>query len=59
MDTLIVKRQSLSLDIYPKTHEEYNKMARVPYASTISSLMFTIMHTRSKICYVVGLVSRY
>ena len=35
------------------------KMSKVPYASTISSLMYTMMYTRPNICYVVGLISRY
>ena len=59
MDALIAKGQYLSLEMCPKTPEERNRMARVPYASVVRSLMYAMMCTRLDICYVVGLVSRY
>ena len=59
MDTLIFKRQYLSLEMYPKTPEERNRMTRVLYASAVESLMYTMMCIRPNICYVVGLVNRY
>ena len=34
-------------------------MSRIPYASTVGSLMYTMLCTRPDICYVVGVVSRY
>jgi len=34
-------------------------MARVPYASTIGSLMYTMVCTRLDISHAVGVVSRY
>jgi|UniRef100_A0A2N9FJA2 hypothetical protein len=43
----------------PKTQDEQEKMARVPYANAIGSLMYAMMCTRPDICYVVGLVSRF
>ena len=59
MDTPIAKGQYLSLEMCPKTPEERNKRARIPYASAIESLMYVMMCTRPDICYAVGLVSRY
>lgn len=59
IDTPITKNDALSLDMCPKTQEEKDYMARVPYASAIGSLMYAMMCTRPDICYVVGLVSRF
>ena len=59
MDTPIAKGQYLSLEMCPKTPEERSRMAKVPYASAVGSLMYDMMCTRPDICYVVGLVSRY
>ena len=59
MDTPIAKGQYLSLEMCPKTPEELSRMARVPYASAVGSLMYVMMCTRPDICYAVGLVSRY
>jgi hypothetical protein len=59
IDTPIGKGDKLSLDMCPKTQAEKEKMARVPYANAIGSLMYAMTCTRPDICYVVGLVSRY
>ena len=34
-------------------------MSRIPFASTVGSLMYVMLCIRSDICYVVGVVSRY
>ena len=34
-------------------------MKAVPYALTVSSLMYVMLCTRLDICFVVGIVSRY
>ena len=34
-------------------------MNKISYASTVGSLMYTMLCTRLDICYVVGLVSQY
>ena len=59
MDTLIERNLSLSLDMCPKSPEEKEQMSKVPYSSAIESLMYAMMCTRSDICYVVGLASRF
>ena len=59
IDTLVAKNESLSLDMCPKTQDEKEKMARVPYANVVESLMYAMMCTWPNICYFVGLVSRF
>ena len=58
IDILVAKNESLSLDMCPKTKDEKEKMARVPYANAVRSLMYAMMCTRPDICY-VGLVNRF
>ncbi|KAL6328733.1 hypothetical protein AAG906_003750 [Vitis piasezkii] len=43
----------------PKTEEERDHMSKVPYASTIGSLMYVMVCTRPDIAHVVGVVSRF
>ncbi|PKI51478.1 hypothetical protein CRG98_028189 [Punica granatum] len=43
----------------PKTPEEREKMAQVPYASAIGSLMYVMLCTRPDIAYAVSMTSRY
>ena len=59
IDTPIAKNERLSLDMCPKTQDEKEKMACVPYANAFGSLMYAMICTRPDICYVVGLVSRF
>ena len=48
----------LSKQMCPKTQEEREKMRNCPYASTVGSLMYTMLCTRPDICYRVSIVSR-
>ena len=43
----------------PNSDVEKAKMAKVPYASAIGSLMYAMIATRLDITFVVGVVSRY
>ena len=43
----------------PKTEEERDHMSKVPYASTISNLMYAIVCTRLDIAHAMGVVSRF
>jgi hypothetical protein len=45
--------------MYPKTWEEIKYMYRVPYSSTIGSLMYEMVCTRPDITHAVGVVRRY
>ena len=49
----------LSKEQSPKTEEERDHMSKVPYASTIGSLIYAIVCTRPNIAHVVGVVSRF
>ena len=49
----------LSKTMSPKTTEEMAKMAKVPYASAIGSLMYAILCTRPDIAYIVSVTSRF
>ncbi|KAL0553606.1 hypothetical protein IC582_007506 [Cucumis melo] len=49
----------MSKEQCPKTPQEVEDMRRIPYASTVGSLMYAMLCTRPDICYVVGIVSRY
>jgi ATP-binding cassette subfamily B (MDR/TAP) protein 1 len=49
----------LSKEQCPETDEEKDFMARVPYASTIGSLMYAMVCTKPDISHAVGVVSRY
>ncbi|KAA0046060.1 gag/pol protein [Cucumis melo var. makuwa] len=41
-----------------KTPQEVEDTRRIPYASTVGSLMYAMLYTRPDICYAVGIVSR-
>ena len=43
----------------PITLQEEEDMRHVPYASTVGSLMYTILFTRPDICYGVGVLSQF
>jgi hypothetical protein len=49
----------LSKEQCPKTHEEAEVMARVPYANAVGSLMYAMICTRPDIAHAVGVLSRY
>ncbi|TYK08875.1 gag/pol protein [Cucumis melo var. makuwa] len=49
----------LSNEQFPKTPQEVEDMRRIPYASTMGSLMYVMLYTRPDICYAVGIVGRY
>lgn len=59
IDNPVVKGENLYQEMCPKTQDEIEKMARVPYASAVGSLMYAMMCTQPDICYAVGLVSRF
>ena len=49
----------LSAEHCPKTQEEEEDMSRVPYASAVGSLMYTMVCTRPNIAHAVGVLSRF
>jgi hypothetical protein len=49
----------LTKEMCPKTHEEIEYMSKVPYSSSIGSLMYVMVCTRLDIAHAVGVVSMY
>ena len=43
----------------PSTPQEEEDMKRVPYTSTVRSLIYTMLCTRPDICYAMRVVSRF
>ena len=58
-DTLITKGVKFSLNQCPKNDFEEKKLQKVSYASTVGSLMYAQVCTRSSIAYVTGMLGRY
>ena len=52
-------RISLSKRDCPTTPQERERMGRIPYASTVGSIMYVMICTRSDVAYSLGVVSRY
>ena len=59
LDTPSEKGADLSRDDCPKNDLEKARMANVPYARAVGSLMYAMLCTRPDICQAVGVVSRY
>ena len=59
MSTLLDSHFKLSKEQSPKAEEERDHMSKVPYASAIGSLMYTMVCTRPDIAHAVGVVSRF
>ena len=59
VSTPLATHFKLSKEQSPTTEEERDHMAKVPYASAIGSLMYTMVCTRPDIANAVGVVSRY
>ena len=49
----------LSLDQCPKSDKEIENMAKVPYVSVISCLMYVIVYTRPDLAHDVSQVSKF
>ncbi|RDX91452.1 hypothetical protein CR513_26568, partial [Mucuna pruriens] len=58
-DTLIDKGDKFSLKQCPNNDLERNKMQKIPYASTLGSLMYAQVCTSPDIAFVVGTLGRY
>ena len=43
----------------PTSEKEKEEISRVPYSSTVGSLMYVMVCTRSDIAHAVGVVSRF
>ena len=59
MSTPLGSHSKLSKEQLPKTEEERDQMSKVPYASTIGSLMYAMVCTRPNITHAVGVMSKF
>ena len=59
VSTPLTSHFKLSKEQSHSTKQEQAHMAKVPYASTIKSLMYVMVSTRPDIAYAVGVVSRH
>jgi hypothetical protein len=57
--TPLANHFKLTKEICPKTQEDIEYMSKVPYSSTIGSLMYAMVCTRPDFAHAVGVVSRY
>ena len=49
----------LSKKMSPKTDLERERMKKIPYASAVVSIMYSMISTRPDVSYALGAVSRY
>jgi hypothetical protein len=49
----------LSKDMCPKSQDERKKMAQIPYASAVGSIMYAMICTRPDVSYALSICSRY
>ena len=49
----------LSKKISPKTPEKKNRISSIPYASTVWSIIYTMLYPRPDIAYTLGIASRF
>lgn len=59
MDTSLVNHFNVFTDLSPQIEEENKYMSHILYASTVRSLMYDMVCTRSDISHDVSVVSRY
>ena len=57
LSTLLPPYVKLSEQDCPKSDDEKAKMAKIPYASVVGSLMYAMIATRPDIAFAVGVVS--
>ena len=58
-DTPIAKGDKFSLKQCPNNDLERTEIQKIPYASTVGSLMYTQVCTRPDITFVVGVLGKY
>ena len=59
ISTLVEKNHHLSLQDSPKTLEERQYMACIPYSNTVECLMYAMFYTRLDISFTVGLLNHF
>ncbi|XXG64806.1 hypothetical protein AAC387_Pa05g2660 [Persea americana] len=56
VSTPLASHFKLSKELSPKTEQEKENMSKVPYASTVGSLMYAMVCTRPDIAHAVGVI---
>ena len=59
VSTPLASHFKLTKEVCPKAQEEIDYMSKVPYSSTVGSLMYAMVCTRPDIAHAVEVVSRY
>lgn len=59
VSTPLASQFKLSTETSPKPKQEKEQTARLPYASVVGNLIYTIECTRPNISHTVGMVSMY
>ncbi|XP_074336307.1 secreted RxLR effector protein 161-like [Apium graveolens] len=59
MDTFVSKGDKFSFKQCPNNEFEIREMLRIPYASTMGSLIFAQLCTHPDISFTVGMLARY
>lgn len=59
VSTPLATQFKLSYKQCPSTDKEKENMARISYMSTVGSLMYVMICTRSDITHVIGVISRF
>ena len=59
VSTAFSNKFKLSKVMCPKAQEEIEYMSRVPYSSTVGSLMYAMVCTRTYIAHVVRVLNMY
>jgi hypothetical protein len=57
--TPLANHFKLTKEIFPKIEDEIEYMSRVPYSSTIGSLIYAMVCTRPNIAHTVGVVRNH
>lgn len=58
-DTPVTKGDKFSLNQCLKGNLEVQEMQKIPYASSVGSLMYVQVCTRSDIVFIIGMLGRY
>lgn len=55
----MASQSKISKSQLPEAYKEHSKMAKVPYASIVGSMVYVMLHTHPNIIYAVGVLSQY
>lgn len=59
VSTPLEKHFKPSKNLFPRTQDEKDYMERLPYASVVGNLMYSMIYTRPYVAQAMGVVSRF